>query len=55
LSEGVKKALGANATTMFSFWPEVKAESAEYTVLKSRGGVIHRERLCVCVCVCVCV
>jgi alpha-glucosidase (family GH31 glycosyl hydrolase) len=39
LSDGVRKAI--NATTMFSFWPEVMASSPEYPVLKSRGCLIN--------------
>ena len=40
LSAGVRRKLN-NATLMFSFWPEVKAASAEYAALRARGCLIN--------------
>ena len=39
LSAGVRARL--NATTMFSFWPEAFKQSAEYSLLKSKGCLIN--------------
>lgn len=39
LSDGIREKL--NATTMFSFWPEVKEGSGEYDVLKQQGCLIN--------------
>ena len=39
LASGVREKL--NGTLMFSFWPEVKATSAEYPVLKKAGCLIN--------------
>jgi hypothetical protein len=33
-----------NATLMYSFWPEIKATSAEYPVLKKAGCLINPVR-----------
>lgn len=38
LASGVREKL--NATLMYSFWPEVQAKSAEYTVLKEKGCLV---------------
>ena len=39
LSDGIRSAV--NAATVFSFWPEVKTQAAEYTALKSAGCLIN--------------
>ena len=39
MSDGVRAAI--NATTMFSFWPEVLSSSPEYPILKDRGCLIN--------------
>jgi len=41
LSDEVSAAI--NATTMFSFWPEVMASSPEYAVLDARGCLINSD------------
>jgi len=41
LSDGVREAV--NATTMFSFWPEVLASSPEYAVLDAHGCLINSD------------
>lgn len=40
LSGGIREKI--NATTMFSFWPEVKPGSGEYKLLMERGCLINR-------------
>ena len=39
LSDGVRAKI--NATTVFSFWPEVKQAAAEYGPLQARGCLIN--------------
>ena len=41
LSAGIRSTI--NATTVFSFWPEAKPASAEYTVLKTAGCLINSD------------
>jgi len=41
LSDGIREKI--NATTIFSFWPEVLAQAAEYTPLKSAGCLINTD------------
>ena len=41
LSAGIRQKI--NATTVFSFWPEAWAKSAEYPVLKAAGCLINRD------------
>ena len=41
LSDGVRRV--ANASTMFSFWPEVLSSAEEYAPLKARGCLINSD------------
>lgn len=41
LVQGVHKAL--NASTVFSFWPEAKSDSAEFGILKAAGCLINSD------------
>lgn len=41
LTDGVRAAI--NATTMFSFWPEVQPASSEYDILNKRGCLINSD------------
>ena len=41
LSDGVRKAI--NATTVFSFWPEVLPSSPEFPVLRDKGCLINAD------------